>query len=447
MKKQISIITLITLMSASAFAEGYQVNMLSAKQSAMGHVGVAMKLGAESMHFNPAGMAFLNETAHFSVGASGIFSEAMYSHNGYKASTDNDMSTPLFAYAAFSITDYLKAGISVTTPYGNGLDWGEEWKGSALVQNINLQSFSYQPTLSWKVTDNFSIGAGMMIMHGNFSLSRSMLHGSALGALAGALPPAMGGSLAPLLDEYKDRNLLSATLEGDSRVAVGFNVGLMWDINEKVSIGASYRSKVQMKVKDGEAELDYIDDVIEGLAGKLPPGLIPPLEEGTFTAALPLPANLTVGVSYRPNTRLQLAMDLQMVGWSAYQNLTVQFSEEVLNGYSIVAAKKYKDTFIARLGAEYKLAEHWDLRAGTYFDQTPVNKDYYNPETPGMNKIGAAVGFTYRPFEGFGIDFAATYIHGLGNEGSYPLDNKGNRFAGEYGSTAFAPTIGLSYTF
>ena len=32
----------------SAAAEGYQVNTFSAKQIGMGHVGVAMKLGAES---------------------------------------------------------------------------------------------------------------------------------------------------------------------------------------------------------------------------------------------------------------------------------------------------------------------------------------------------------------------------------------------------------------
>ncbi len=447
MKKQISIITLATLMSASAFAEGYQVNMLSAKQSAMGHVGVAMKLGAESMHFNPAGMAFLDNTADFSVGASGIFSEATYSNNGYKATTNNDISTPMYAYAAFSLTDYLKAGISVTTPYGNGLDWGDDWRGAALVQEIELQAFSFQPTLSWKVTDNFSVGAGMMIMSGNFSLSRSLLHGSALGSLSGALPPSMGDVLLPLVDRYKNRNILSASLEGNSNVALGFNVGLMWDISEQVSIGASYRSKVQMKVKQGEAELDYIDNMIENLALHLPAGLIPPIDEGLFTASLPLPANLTVGVSYRPNTRLQLGLDVQMVGWSAYENLTVQFTEEALDGYSIVAVKNYKDTFAARLGAQYKLTDRWDLRAGTYFDQTPVSQDYYNPETPGMNKIGASVGFTFRPFNGFGIDFAATYIQGLGNEGSYPLDDKGNVFEGQYESTAFAPTIGLSYTF
>ena len=53
----LSLLASVTL--SSAFAEGYQVNVLSTKQTGMGHVGTGMKLGAESMHFNPAGLGHL----------------------------------------------------------------------------------------------------------------------------------------------------------------------------------------------------------------------------------------------------------------------------------------------------------------------------------------------------------------------------------------------------
>ena len=62
----------------SVFAEGYQVNVLSTKQTGMGHVGTGMKLGAESMHFNPAGLAFLKSTFDFSAGVSFINSNVKY---------------------------------------------------------------------------------------------------------------------------------------------------------------------------------------------------------------------------------------------------------------------------------------------------------------------------------------------------------------------------------
>ena len=60
----------------SAAAEGYQVNTFSAKQIGMGHVGVAMKLGAESQIFNPAGVAFSDKTLELSGAVAAIKSSA-----------------------------------------------------------------------------------------------------------------------------------------------------------------------------------------------------------------------------------------------------------------------------------------------------------------------------------------------------------------------------------
>ena len=80
-------------------AEGYQVNAQSAKQAGMGHVGVAMKLGAESMHFNPAGMAYMDKTFNLSAGISGVFSNASYKSGDYKHHMESDPGTPLYVYA------------------------------------------------------------------------------------------------------------------------------------------------------------------------------------------------------------------------------------------------------------------------------------------------------------------------------------------------------------
>ena len=56
---------LVSGMILPVFAEGYQVNVLSTKQTGMGHVGTGMKLGAESMHFNPAGLVFMDNAFDF----------------------------------------------------------------------------------------------------------------------------------------------------------------------------------------------------------------------------------------------------------------------------------------------------------------------------------------------------------------------------------------------
>ena len=138
--KRLVIAVLASILSMTVFAEGYQVNLLSTKQTGMGHVGTGMKLGAESMHFNPAGLVFLRTNMDFSLGISAIMAKAKYSYDGYSAKTDNPVGTPLYAYAGFKIYDNLAAGISLTTPYGNSLKWPKNWVVSILKNKYNIRA-------------------------------------------------------------------------------------------------------------------------------------------------------------------------------------------------------------------------------------------------------------------------------------------------------------------
>lgn len=113
------LLTISALLFATAVcAEGYQVNTLSAKQLGMGHVGTGMKLNSESIYFNPAGTAFQTSRFSFSVGITGIKSNATYlSNNDYRgnpqiqAHSDNKISTPLYAYFNYKATKNLAVGL------------------------------------------------------------------------------------------------------------------------------------------------------------------------------------------------------------------------------------------------------------------------------------------------------------------------------------------------
>ncbi|MEI3154878.1 MAG: outer membrane protein transport protein [Odoribacter sp.] len=430
--KKLFLLSLAILFVVPVFAEGYQVNVLSAKQTGMGHVGTGMKLGAESMHFNPAGLVFLNSHVDLSVGFSGIFSHAKYKNEDYTAKTDNPAGTPVYAYAGYKIYDNLAAGISLTTPYGNSLKWPHNWKGAHLIQDISLKSYVIQPTISYKITNGLSIGAGLQIAMGNVKLSRALL-------------PV--GSLIPLLGEdYADVVPVSATLDGKSKVKLGYNIGVMYDVCDKVTLGLSYRSRVRMKVKEGTASLDYASERIKTMLEAT--GQIPPLDKGTFHAQLPLPSNTTLGVSYRPTNRWEIALDLQYVGWSAYDSLNVVFNEKVLKIEDIKAEKNYKNTMTYRIGAKYVATERLDVRMGIYYDQSPIRKHNYNPETPGMGKLGFSTGLSFEPYQNLQIDCAFLYIQGIGRDGSYPDKySPDGIFSGHYNSYAFSASLGIAYHF
>ena len=171
-------------MSAGAFAEGYQVNNFSARQAGMANVGTAMKLGSESIYFNPAAAAFQESKFDISLGATGILSSVTASTlptaaNGYKSdlqeTSDNKMSTPLHMYINYKPSKRWSVGLGFYTPNGSSMNWGGNWSGAHLIQDINLAAYTIQPTVSFKICDRLSIGAGLMITWGNFDLSRSLL--------------------------------------------------------------------------------------------------------------------------------------------------------------------------------------------------------------------------------------------------------------------------------
>lgn len=434
MKRILTVVSAM-LLSLALHAEGYQINLLSARQMGMGHVGSALKLGSESMHFNPGALSLMNSNVDISAGVTGVISDIRYKNGNYKASTDNPVSTPLYLYAGFKIYDNLAAGISFTTPYGSSLTWPSNWQGAHLIQEISLRSFFIQPTLSYRITEKLSFGAGLMMAYGNVELSRALMP---VGSLAGVNPA------------FADVVPVSATLNGDASLRFGFNLGAIYDISEKVTIGISYRSKVMMKVKEGDAEINYASEQIRTIIGSIPSITIPPLDQGTFTAELPLPSNLNVGVAYRPTDRLLLSGELQFVGWKAYDELNLKFSQNVLNGYNIRALKNYENTVIYRVGGQYAVTERFDVRMGAYYDESPIQSDFYNPETPGQNKVGLSTGFSFRPYERFSIDASFLYIHGIKRSGSYadprPTAPE-NRFSGSYVSDVFVPSVGVSFSF
>jgi len=427
---------------SAAFSEGYQVNLQSTKQAGMGHVGTAMKLGAESMHFNPAGLSHMDKIIDLSGGASFIFSNAEYtSTDGYSASSENNPSTPLYLYAGYKVLNDLSVGVSLTNPYGSGLKWPSNWRGAHLVQEISLKAFSIQPTASYKfLNDRLSVGAGLMIFMGDVSIGR-------------ALMPV--GSLVPMLldADYAGVVPVQARLSGKANVGLGYNVGAMFDITKQWAVGVSYRSEVKMKVDEGKGEVTYnVGEPIKSmLSGS---GQIPPLNEGAFSASMPMPANLNIGVAYKPTTKLILSADFQYVFWSAYERLDIEFSEEIWNGnqgYKISSVKDYSNAFAVRLGGQYNVMSCLDVRLGAYFDKTPVNDNFYNPETPGADKIGVTAGLSFYPVKNLSIDAAFTYIQGLKQEGVSCPDptpaDPARVFEGDYKVSALMPSIGIAYKF
>jgi long-chain fatty acid transport protein len=271
--------------------------------------------------------------------------------------------------------------------------------------------------------------------------------------------------------KFDDIAAASVNINGKANLRLGFNVGAMYDINDKWTIGASYRSKVKAKVKEGDVSLTYPNEaLLKKILGSINSfgsmlGMssisLPDFNNATFSAELPLPSNFNIGVSYKPNNRWIVTGEVDFVGWGAYDKLDINFQPTAeLGKYDINATKDYKNTRIYRIGTQYATTKRLDLRFGAYVDESPVKDNYLNPETPSMTKLGISAGLSFRPVNRLSVDFSFTYVTGFGREGSYtdqsiflkkmdsvPSEEKLRTFGGHYDVTALMPAIGLSYAF
>src|SRR5690606_39780932 len=109
--------------------------------------------------------------------------------------------------------DRLSFGLAVYTPYGSKVDWDQDWAGSHLVNNIDLKAFFIQPTASFKLTDNISVGAGLIYVNGGVTFNRNISRS--------------------MVDEQGNRS--DVTIDASGVSAWGYNLGVTAKLDDYVT--------------------------------------------------------------------------------------------------------------------------------------------------------------------------------------------------------------------
>lgn len=403
--RRVLFLCLMILPGMIVLGEGYQINLQGARQIGMGHTGTGLNFGASSIHFNPGALGMMSGNIEVTAGASAIFSNNTFQKYGsvYKHESDNPIGTPFFLYGAGKVNDRLVLGLGVTTPFGNSLVWGDDWDGRYLIQDISLKAIYIQPTIAYKLSDNLSIGAGLVYAYGDVELHKAL----------------------PVQGVNGDGQ---AELTGNT-TAFGLNAGIFYQASPALSFGLSYRSTVDMKMDEGKASFT------------VPASLGTQFPETTFKSALPMPGGIQFGTGWQVNDKLLIAADLQYVLWSAYQELNFEFEAETVPDSRNV--RNFENTLIYRIGVEYALNDFVSGRAGFAWDTTPIPKDYLTPETPGANKLNYTLGLSFRFSENVSLDTSLQFIRAMEREDGYAPAN----FYGTYNTNAVIPGFGLNISF
>jgi len=394
-KRLLSVIMLLSL-AANLFASGFQINENGARAMGMANAYTGLANDVSAVFFNPAGMTQLKGT-QFSAGVSLIAPMTKFTgptplSNEYELKSK--VYTPFTIYVSHQLSDDMFVGLSVNNPYGLGTEWESDWAGRYLAVDTEIRTFFFQPTFAYKFNKQFSIGLGVNIAYGDVKIKKNL-----------PLADPVTGAVKP------DASTL---LEGDA-TSIGFNIGFLWTPVEEFSLGVDYRSKNKFSFEGTAtttpATLDFTHPLVGPRSIKLP--------YGDVSAPLTTPENLVIGVAVRPNKTLTLAADFQYIGWKSYDKLEVTFKQYVnpqTNSSVSSSYRGYKNTFIARLGGEYKMNDDLALRLGVLYDKNPVDDELVEPTLPDADRIGITGGFGYKFTEKFGVDVSYFFLNFMERE-------------------------------
>ncbi len=411
--KKVLLLTLFMLAYTSIYAGGYRVALQGQRMLGMAHAGLSVFDNPETAFFNPAGISFLKDKFAVSFGVSGIFSQVKFQNSLYnwKAETDNPVGTPFYLYMTYQADDNISLGLAIYTPFGSSAVWQDGWAGSQIVREISMEVFYVQPSLVYKFSDMLSASASLIMAYGMIDYDKDINR--------------------YLTDE--NGNKTYASLSSGTVSKAGYALSLAFRPTDKVSFGVNYRSEIILEAKYGKAEFYNV-----------PSYLTNTLKTTAFSADLPMPAELGVGFSFKPTDKFLVAMDFNRTYWSVYKQLIIDFKNDLPTS---IADKYYKDTSTYRIGASYQVNDKFTVRAGYYYDESPLTEGHFSPETPSLDTNNFTFGLGYQ-MDKLAIDLSLLYVDGkertdytmVRGEGTSPY-----QFGGTYVSSYIIPGIGITY--
>lgn len=372
---------LMTGVAAPAFAGSFYLQEQSVRGAGRAFSGEAADRGVGSLWWNPASIARSGRELAVGLHAIKIDSEVRNtgSYVTYPGGVDvpvvNPRNTevdpiesglvPNFAFAT-PIGERFAVGVSVAAPYNftTKYEQGSFARYDALTSE--LRSGDASLTLAYQVNDWLDVGAGLNAQYVKAKLTSAM------------------PSVSPLLPDG------SSSLEGDGW-DFGWNVGAQvhkgpWDF------GLSYRSKI-------EHELD--GDVAIVLTGPLAPNSV----TTSGTASFNTPWFASASVRYAVNDKLTLNAQVNRIGWSEFQAITVEYP----NGGDVIH-QDYKDVTTGAIGLDYAISDKTTLRAGVGYDPTPTRDSLRTARIPDADRWLFSVGGSTEVTPGVTFDAGLTYI-------------------------------------
>lgn len=411
MKKRFLLIGSL-LCSSLAFGQAYQLNMQGMRQLAMGGSGTAIPWDASAIFYNPGALSALeNPQAYASINAIMPRTRYISAPTGTgMLDAEEQVFTPYNLYFATPVgyRTRFTAGMGIYTPFGSDINWGSGWTGRYMVQEMRMNTTFFQPTLAYQATDEISIGAGFVYAAGYYKQSNAM--------------PLLGTSGAEAGRE------LSGRMTG-----VGFNIGLHIKASDNMQFGITYRSHVNMKIRNGYARFNNI-----------PSSLTNSYLNTSFQSEIVMPQVLTAGLGWDISEWVTLQLEANYTGWAANDSMRLDFANNTDMLADESSARRYRNSVTLRAGAKFNFRnERWSAMLGTAYVPSPVRDGYLSPAMPDAVHFLTTAGLSWKVSKRITAIGALEYRFyevrtGMSTE---------HAFKGKYHTKWLNPGLALTYDF
>jgi long-chain fatty acid transport protein len=301
----------------------------------------------------------------------------------------------------FGLEDWTFA-IGFYPHYAPHQEWPEDGaQRYSLINSTEWQAYG-GPTVAHRFNDWLSIGLG---------LQWTFLRADRLFALSNCVAPTCEDdptydieSSVKSLDPFTPSANLGVLVEPSDRLSLGllFQLPISYSANAKVTTHIPDANPLRPLVEGN----DFTDD--------------------DATLRVDFPLLLKLGADLALSDRVNLELDAGYQGWSRTQqilltdlDITIPLSQDALDSGliidkdgkttvddDVVIPANYVDSYSVHLGSEWATSDKVDLRAGAFFETSAVPTEWYNVTELDANKIGIAIGGSWKPSKHFALDVA-----------------------------------------
>lgn len=481
-------VLMATLLVSEAFAGGYSVSGIGVRARGMAGAFRAVADDWSAAYYNPAGLAKieqsqLNLTLDFNSYRPSYDLDVSYDDYtfGFPAEEryPDDIVTYFPNFSGIAVAPFgfpFNVGFAMFEPYDENLRWdlyrfpegydSLQGKLPGIDFRNNLDVLDFHPTIARSFSDDrLHVGLGLSIRRGDIYTCQVYLVDSPFDPPFNARPYDRLAKWA-VTDVYG--------------LGYGFNLGVLFDLNETISIGASYQSKTTINMdgnvttrlytpnnvdlKNHAREIDTLGSGwtaydIEELDTLFSGYSLEGYHE--VDADMTLPSEFGIGIAIHPSEYVTLAADFTFTKWSEfeYADMKVKKTQEINSHWKkiagILSAPEYPcdwdDAIRISLGIEAQPNDRFKIRGGYSFDQSPVPDEEASPlitDTGDRHHLSGGASYVYNMLE---FSFAAglmamperdvTDLSDINNDGVW--DN----LSGTYNNTDFNTSFSVTLRF